>query len=342
MTRFGYLQGGIAGIAAVALLTGCGTTIMGAVVGVPATVSAETVVSGTDQGIGALQQKLVDQLNSAAATPGGDPTSQLLILELNALLNNHTLIGAEKIDALKALGEQGVATRVAHVNGLIGQVNGLGNLGRGAKNLLIGNLQGINAQLATLANSIAQDVLIDQLRVDVTSVATSTMVYGVADPIVHLAIAADAMIGEANLIAGHAAQFARQFAPTDSTLGLEQSTYRDLQLRIGSVINVANQGVNATAGLSTAPGNLSAAQSTINGERSLMSSIVGPYGPMTVAQNDLVALANWSRTRQPPPPPPPPPTPTPTPVPTPTPTPVPTPTATPAPTPTATPSPSPT
>jgi hypothetical protein len=366
-------SGRLIGVATVALLAGCGVNMNAAVIGVPPTVAPGVVLSSTDPAIGAYQRALVDELNQAASTQGAHEAQQLQA-QFEALTNNHTLIGAEKIDALRQFGAQQIALRQTVVSQLIADVQSRQHLSSGQRSALIANLQAVSAHLTSLGNVIAQDTLVDRLRTDVISMANSTRIYGVVLPVVYLADAADSMIAEASLLAQRGQQIYGtivQKGAGDPNHGLEVAAYQSLQTQIGTLDATANSGVNAVLSLSAS--DYPTATSVINGERSLMSSVLGPFGPMTAAQTFVSELRGWSTWKPsaaaaaplapaalaalpaflwgtPAPTPPPaapaaattPVPPTPTPVPTPIPTPVPTPTPLPTPTPTPTPPPAPT
>lgn len=294
LTYISRCSGRLIGVATVAILAGCGVTMNGAVVGVPPSIAPGAVLSATDPAIGRYQQSLIDELNQAAANQGGRE-SQLLQAQFNALANDHTLIGAEKIDALRKFGATQIAMRQALVTQLIADVQSRQHLNAGQRAVLITNLQTVSAHLASLGNAIAQEVLVDKLRADTISIATTTNVYGVVQPIVHLAAAADSMLAEASLLAQHGQQVYAtilQNGAGDPNQRLEVAAYRDLGTKLATVTATANNGVGAVLGFVV--GNDATATTVINNERSLMSSVLGGFGPFTGAHNDLNQLRGWS------------------------------------------------
>jgi Carboxypeptidase regulatory-like domain len=287
-------SGRLTTVATVAILAGCGVSMNAAVIGVPPTVAPGVVLSSTDPAIGAYQRALVDELNQAVSTQGAHEAQQLQA-QFEALTNNHTLIGAEKIDALRQFGAQQIALRQTVVSQLIADVQSRQHLSSGQRSALIANLQAVSAHLTSLGNLIAQDTLVDRLRTDVVSMANSTRIYGLVLPVVYLADAADSMIAEASLLAQRGQQIygtILQNGAGDPNHGLEVAAYQSLQTQIGTLDATANSGVNAVLSLSAS--DYTTATSVINGERSLMSSVLGPFGPMTTAQTFVSELRGWS------------------------------------------------
>jgi hypothetical protein len=336
-------SGAVVGIATVGVLAGCGATMNSAVLGIPPSGAPGAVLSATDPAIGAFQQNLVNELNLVAAT-GGARESQLLQAEFNALANDHSLIGVEKITALQNFGEAQIASREQSIAADIATVQALQHISGAQRSALVANLQAVGARLSALGAQIAQTAFVDVLRTETLSIATSSNVNGTVEPIVHLASAADSMLAEASLLAQHGQQFNAaivQNASNDPNHGLEVAAFQDLQSSVSAMSYTANAALNAVIPLVLAPDSVSV--TTINSERSLMSSELGSFGALTGAQDDINSLRGWVKPIAAPaaavalpvaiwgtPPPAPAPTPVATPVPTVAPTPVP-PTATPVP-----------
>ena len=265
----------------------------GAVLGIPPSGAPGAVLSATDPAIGAFQQNLVNELNLVAAT-GGARESQLLQAEFNALANDHSLIGFEKIIALQKFGEAQIASREQSIAADISTVQALQHIGGGQRAALISNLQTVSARLSALGAQIAQTAFVDMLRTETLSIATSSNVNGTVAPIVHLASAADSMLAEASLLAQHGQQFNAaivQNASTDPNHGLEVAAFQDLQRSVSSMSYTANAALNAVIPLVLAPDAVSV--TTINNERSLMSSELGSFGALTGAQDDINSLRGW-------------------------------------------------
>jgi hypothetical protein len=286
-------SGAVVGIATVAVLAGCGATMNGAVLGIPPSGAPGAVLSATDPAIGAFQQNLVNELNLVAAT-GGARESQLLQAEFNALANDHSLIGFEKITALQNFGEAQVASREQSIAADIATVQALQHISGAQRSAMVANLQAVGARLSALSAQIAQTAFVDVLRAETLSIATSSNVNGTVEPIVHLASAADSMLAEASLLAQHGQQFNAaivQNASTDPNHGLEVAAFEDLQQSVSSMSYTANAALNAVIPLVLAPDAVSV--TTINNERSLMSSELGSFGALTGAQADINSLRGW-------------------------------------------------
>ena len=185
---------------AVAALSACGgPAANGTVVGVPPSVHRTSAASNDAQMLAGVHQLLDQGLAQADATQANSDVLDLAA-EANALANDPALIGAERIDALRSLGASAVASREAFVNALIGGVQGDPVLaytyvdGRSLSSALMSLLNGVQTQLRNLDAAIASEPLADVLRTDVTSVASSTHIYGVVNPQVHVVMsAADAL-----------------------------------------------------------------------------------------------------------------------------------------------------
>jgi hypothetical protein len=286
-------SGAVAGIATVAVLAGCGATMNGAVLGIPPTGAPGAVLSATDPAIGAFQQNLVNELNLVAAT-GGARESQLLQAEFNALANNHSLIGFEKIVALQKFGDAQIASREQAIAADISTVQALQHISGAQRAALISNLQAVNSRLSALGAQIAQTAFVDMLRTETLSIATTSNVNGTVAPIVHLASAADSMLAEASLLAQRGQQFNAaivQNASTDPNHGLEVAAFQDLQRSVSAMSYTAYTALNAVIPLVLASDSVSV--TTINNERSLMSSELGSFGALTGAQTDINNLRGW-------------------------------------------------
>ena len=191
MTGFiSKFSGRLVGVAAVAILAGCGVTMNGAVIGVPPSIAPGAVLRATDPALGVYQQSLLGELNQAAATQGGRESQQLQA-EFNALTNDHTLIDAEKIDVLRQFGASQISVRQSLLTQLIADVQSRHHLSAGQRSAVVSNLQAVSAHLSSLGNVIAQDILVDRLRTDIVSIASSTQIYAIVQPVNHLAAAAE-------------------------------------------------------------------------------------------------------------------------------------------------------
>lgn len=191
MTAFiSRCSGGLVGVASVAILAGCGVSMNGAVIGLPPTVAPGAVLRATHPGARVDHQSLLDELNQAAATQG-DRAAQQLQAEFGALTNDHTLIAAEKIGVLRQFGASQISVRQSLITELIADVQSRHHLSAGQRSTVVSNLQAVSAHLTSLGIVIAQDTLVDRLRTDITSIASSMQIYGLVQPVNHLAAAAE-------------------------------------------------------------------------------------------------------------------------------------------------------
>ncbi len=206
--------------AAVALAA-CGTTEYGPVIGTPAVASPPLPVASTNQAVDALEQRLVSELNQIDLTPSdGEPTQ--ITAEINALMNDHTLIVAEQMDSLRRLGAGAVAERQKVLDRLIGDIQSA-RLGSSQAAALLSLVHDVQHQLQAVGAKIATDSLEDVLLQDVRSVDPSTRVGGLIDPLVHVGIGAGIMSVEASSIAGRAANLGRALTSSAANYSTEKA-----------------------------------------------------------------------------------------------------------------------
>ena len=141
-----------------------------------------------------LEQAITNELNAVNATQSANETPESLI-ELQALNNPASLLKAENFQRLQALGANAAKKRELVVQALIAEVQGdrfLAKVTVGGRNLsgwMVSILNGVNSQLGALTSSLSTVGLTDQVRADIISINASTRVYGLIEPMMHLALA---------------------------------------------------------------------------------------------------------------------------------------------------------
>jgi hypothetical protein len=179
---------------AIALLAGCASAAPGAaVLGVPKSATSTAPPPSGDV-LAGLEQAITNELNAVNATQSANEAPESLI-ELEALNNPASLLKAENFERLQALGADAAKKRELVVQALIAEVQGDSYLAKvtvGGRNLsewMVSILNGVNSQLGALTSSLSSVELTDQVRADIISINASTRVYGLIEPMMHLALA---------------------------------------------------------------------------------------------------------------------------------------------------------
>ena len=264
-----------AGTVAMLVLSACGPTENGPVIGTPATGSVAVANAASSGAMAAFEQQLVDELNQAAQTQSDHESTQISA-EVNALANDHTLILAEQVDQLKQIGAAQVAKREATLSSLRRDIDSHARLGSSQVAALLAVVDGVQGQLQSLGAKIAGDSLVDVLRSDVLSVDTSTRVYGLIDPMVHIALAADVVINEAGSLASHRSTLAGE-AAARSTLNSPREAF--LLAELGSQVSQLQAAAETVVSqvLQLRPGGYPGNASTLQALKSdLVSAQTGP------------------------------------------------------------------
>jgi hypothetical protein len=278
-------------IACVALAA-CAPTSLGPILVAPATAAPAISVNGWDL-IAAVEQSINSELAAVSASPSTDE-AQPIELELNALNNDASLILAEQFTSIQAVGARQASKREQVVSSLLGDVDsnayvgGAMIAGETLKQRLVSFLDGVNAQLTALSSKIASDQLIDVLRSDVISVAASTRVYGLVEPMVHLSLAAGDEMYALNRIASQAAQLQSRVAalsPSNPAAAAARSHLQDLDTALNDARTAVTADVQAVLALTPSgfPGN----RSIIQQARASLVQIRSPLGYLGVAAGDV-------------------------------------------------------
>jgi hypothetical protein len=272
-----------AALCTAAALTSCGVTENGPIIGVPPPIRAASATASASDAIAAFENALAAKLNDAVTTTGTDATQ--LQAQINALASDGTLIAAERMTALKALGAQAVATRVAFVQKLIRDVQadpllpGTSVAGQSVPLTLIARLQTVEASLKALGAKIAADALISVLRADIVSAASSSRVYGLVSPMTHIVIAAGDVIHTANDLNRQSQLLFTQIttgSSGDPNYASEVSLSNQLQSVIRSALAVAATAIQQVESLQASGGSPSATLSTQKLALGALSAANGP------------------------------------------------------------------
>jgi hypothetical protein len=205
-------------VGAILLLAACGESENGPVIGTPAQATPSSG-AGSSLSLAGLQQELADQLSQVEATQT-DPGSGPLASEVSALINDEALLASERIADLQQLGHNEAVALEGDLSTLIGDVQGDAGLTGGERASIDGVIYQIRDQLQALDAKIAADTLVDVLRSDVLSVDSSTRVLGLIEPMVHIAIGAGDLLGQAGVLSNQATRLSNQ---SQSVAGTNQA-----------------------------------------------------------------------------------------------------------------------
>jgi hypothetical protein len=272
-----------AGVVICFAASACGATANGPVIGQPAKTTVAPVVGSANSALSAYEQALASELNLASQT-GSDGQSTQLNAALTALDNFHTLITAEQMGSLKELGKTEVDKREAALSTLVGDVQSHPHLTSAQITTLFTLIDGVQAELQALGAKIANDSLPDVLRSDVLHVDGSTRVYGLVEPMVHIALAADdvevlasSLVAQAFRLSGEVSYGSRLNAAQ------ERSLLADANSQIGQMRSVA--GSVLSQDLVLTPASYPGSSSMLT---SLKSDLLGvQQGPAVQAQLEL-------------------------------------------------------
>jgi hypothetical protein len=276
-----------AALCTAAALTACGPTETGPVIGVPQSVHTTHATASASDAIAAFQNALAASLNDAVTTTGSDVTQ--LQSQLNALNSDASLIAAERMTALKALGAQAVASRVAFVQKLIGDVQadpllpGTTVAGQSVPKTLIARLQAVEGSLTSLGAKIAADPLIDVVRTDIVAVASSSRVYGLISPMTHIVIAAGDIIHTTNELSQQSQQLFNQItsgSSGDPNYSAELNLSNQLQAVIRNAVSVAATAIQQVESLQNSGASPNATLST---QKLALGALNAPNGPLSNA-----------------------------------------------------------
>jgi hypothetical protein len=294
LSRFATLTGAAAVVGM--LLAGCSSAQPGgAVIGVPVSATAKPAATSGDVLTG-LQKAIAAQLAEVSATQT-DPVPGEINIELEALTSVSSLVRAENFEALQANGAKEITAREHILVGLSADVegdsylNGVDVSDGNLRSALMAVLEGSNGQLQTLANEIAAVSLPDELRADVISINTSTRIYGVIEPMVHLALAGGDELSEINTLAAQEQRYASTVAAgagTDPNYSRELSLLSDLSDKIAAARQSAVAAVSSVLRLT--PAGFPGTKTIILGARGQLIGLRAQGGALTVASNDLAQI----------------------------------------------------
>ena len=286
----------VGGVAACALLAGCASTAPGAVViGTPVKATpAGTPPSGNF--LAGLQAAITNELNLVNSTQS-DSESPGVLIELQALQSVPNLIRSEQFTSLQSVGGNQTAKREKVVYALIADVQnnrylaGVDVAGSSLSRSLISMLNGVNAQLAGFGGQIAGAQMPDELRAAILTMGNATRVYGLVEPMVHLALAGGDVLAEVNHARCRRAVAGRKG-------GGRRRDGSELRAGDGAAARPfgadqqrrekANAAVSAVLSLTAAgfPGN----RATIQSSRSVLTQLRAPFGTLSDANGDVSSI----------------------------------------------------
>ena len=285
-------------VAACALLAGCSSTGPGAeVIGTPVKATpAGTPPSGNF--LAGLQAAITNELNLVNSTQT-DSESPGVLIELEALQSVPNIIRADQFASLQTVGGNQTAKREKVVYALIADAQnnrylaGVDVNGSSLSRRLVSFLGGVNSQLAGFGSQIAGAQMPDELRAAIVSMGNSTRVYGLVEPMVHLAIAGGLVLAEVNTLAATQQQLASRVAAgaaTDPNYAQETARLRDLSVQINTARKRANAAVSAVLALTAAgfPGN----KATIQSSRAVLTELRAPFGTLSDANGDVNSITS--------------------------------------------------
>jgi hypothetical protein len=295
LSRLVKLIGGasVAGL----LIAGCASNAPGApVLGVPPPATSATPQASGDV-LAGLELAIANELNAVNSTPTGTGAS-VTLLELTALNNPSSFARAENLTRLITVGASETGKREQVVLALIAEVSGNRYIrgvtvgGRSISSALISVLNSVNSQLASLSNSIASAAFPDQARAAVNTINASTRVYGLVEPMVHLALAGGDELAAVNALSVRDQQLAAAVAAagaSDSHYASDLGLLSDLSARLATARQTASSAVNSVLSLKASgfPSN----RSTILAARAALAQLRSPVGALGIAQGDERQIA---------------------------------------------------
>jgi hypothetical protein len=290
LSRFSVLVG--SAVVVGALLAGCAANVPGpGVIAVPAA-NAPVVSPPAGDFLAGLEQAVSNELNAINSTQSDNEPPAVLI-ELNALGSESSLLQAETFTSLITTGANQIAKRERLVTALVADVNGAAYLrgvvvnGTALSGAVLAKLSTLSSQLQGQASSISSATLIDNLRSVITSIGPSTRVFGLVEPMTHLAVAGGEELNAANLLEAQYETLVRKVNLNRhaSNYGQETARLQNLATDIATVRTTATAAVDALLGLSPAgyPGN----RSTILGARAQLTQLRAPLGPLNAGVGDV-------------------------------------------------------
>jgi len=290
LSRFSLLVG--SAIAVGSLLAGCAADTPGpAVIAVPAAAAGAPAPVANDF-LAGLEQAVANELSAIDSTQSDNEPPQVLV-ELNALNSEGALVQAETFGSLVTTGANQIAKRERLVSALTADVkgtpyvNGVNVNGAALSNTLLALLATVDGQLQSQASSVESASLVDVLRSVIMGIGPSTRVFGLVEPVVHLAIAGGEELNAASLLEGQYQTLLRKVDLNhhDAYFNQETARLQDLAANIATVRSNATSDVAAVLALTPAgyPGN----KSTILSVRAQLAQLRSPLGQLNTGVGDV-------------------------------------------------------
>jgi hypothetical protein len=290
VSRFSLLIG--SAVAAGSLLAGCAADAPGAAVIVPPAREGLASVAVPGDFLASLEQAVASELSAINSTQSDNEPPEV-ILELTALNNEGSLIAAENFGSLITTAANQIAKRERLVNALTADIKNstyLGGVdvnGTPLANTLLALLSNVNADLQAQASSVDAAQLPNQLRAVILSIGPSTRVFGLVEPMIHLAIAAGDELNGANLLeVQYQTLYKKVIVNNEGTeIASETAHVMDLKNQIATLTADATADANTVLALTPAgyPGN----KATIQNVRAQELQLKAPLGPLTIGQDDV-------------------------------------------------------
>jgi hypothetical protein len=296
LSRFSLLIG--SALAGGSLLAACASAVPGpAVIAQPASAQVAQPAPAGDF-LAGLEQAVASELSAIDSTQT-DNEPPAVIVELNALSNESSLIQAESFGSLVTTGANQIAKRERLLNALIASVRGTSYLtgvevnGSSLSASILGLLNHVSSEVQAQAGSLEAAALPDQLRAVIVSIGPSTRVLGIVQPAVHLLVAAGEELNAARLLELQYANLSQKaylhHGGIYKDLYAEESQrLQDLKSDISTVTSTATQDIDAIFALTPAgfPGN----KTTIQNVRAQLVQLKAPLGPLNAGLGDVNAV----------------------------------------------------
>lgn len=296
LSRFSLLIG--SAIAGGSLLAACASEVPGPAVIVAPASAATSAAQPVGNFLASLEQAVSSELNAINSTQSDNEPPEVLV-ELQALSSDLSLIEAENFGALVSTGANQIAKRERLLNALIGSVkdsaylSGVTVKGTPLSTTILAFLEGVDGQVEAQASSLEAAALPDQLRAVVTAIGPSTRVFGLVQPVVHLALAAGDELNGANLLENQWVVLSRQAylhhgGVYKAAYATELQALNALQADITAVTTTASQDIDTVLALTPAgyPGN----KATIVNVRAQLLQLKSGLGPLNAGAGEITDL----------------------------------------------------
>ncbi len=279
-------------IAVGSLLAGCAATQPGpAVIAQPAAAAAVAAQPAGDY-LAGLEQAITNELNAINSTQTDNEPPEVLV-ELNALSSESSLIQAENFGSLVTTGSNQILKRERLVNALIADVKGNAYLsgaevnGASVSASILAILERVSAQLQAQASSIESASLVDVLRSVIISIGPSTRVFGLVEPEIHLVVAGGDELQAASILEGQYQTLKTKVSHYKKSSQYAEMTQRlqDLASDVATVTSGATADVEALLALS--PAGYPVNRATILSTRAQLTQFRAPLGQLNTAAGDV-------------------------------------------------------